>query len=734
MADRILKILHRWATGNKKRKQRLIRVYLFIGRYIPALRARGDRIIIESKHADEQPEPVSGADDGVSAYDVPVPCEAPLVSVIVPNYNHAPYLRERLDSIYGQTYRHIEVILLDDASTDNSREILNAYREQHPENTKTVFNEVNSGRVNLQWNKGLELAKGQYIWIAESDDWCEPDFLEKLVPELQRQSVMIAFASSVFYSENEETNDLVNHFNNTEFELTTSFRMTAYSAVRKGFALDPFFPVISNCIFRNIKMPLQDILEMCKGLNYCSYLVFLLFLIKGGSISYVSDAVGHYRVYTDRRNICVLSDNELYIEENNVAKYVARNYQVEECTFNNLNRRLKNICSAYQIGESNRYDQNLDIPGIMAETTKRTPNIMICNFAMQSGGGEVFPIHLAMALRKKGVAITFVDVRMDEYNSEVRAMLAPSIPLVELSTPISLDCVCESFGGEIIHSHHAVVDKLIAQYVKKNRIKHVITLHGMYETLDKRNLSDILPAIYERCSCFAYIADKNLQPFIDRGMYSKGRFIKVNNGLMFDIPEPISREKLNISDQAFVFCLVSRAIYAKGWLEAVAAVKLANEKQNTKEIHLILVGEGEVYEAIKNNTLPYVHVVGMQKNPKKYFATADMGLLPSYFEGESVPLVVIESLMCGKPVLATDIGLINEMIITPEGEKAGCLVPLHHGKLDVKELSEKMLEVVLDDEKYENMKKHTKTAVERFDIMNVANEYLAIYRKVNAEG
>ena len=74
MADRILKILHRWATGNKKRKQRLIRVYLFIGRYIPALRARGDRIIIESKHADEQPEPVSGADDGVSAYDVPVPC------------------------------------------------------------------------------------------------------------------------------------------------------------------------------------------------------------------------------------------------------------------------------------------------------------------------------------------------------------------------------------------------------------------------------------------------------------------------------------------------------------------------------------------------------------------------------------------------------------------------------------------------------------------------------------
>ena len=53
-----------------------------------------------------------------------MPKQNPLVSVIIPNYNHARYLRERIESVLGQTYQNIEVILLDDASTDSSKEII----------------------------------------------------------------------------------------------------------------------------------------------------------------------------------------------------------------------------------------------------------------------------------------------------------------------------------------------------------------------------------------------------------------------------------------------------------------------------------------------------------------------------------------------------------------------------------------------------------------------------------
>lgn len=104
----------------------------------------------------------------------------PKVSVIVPNYNHAPYLRQRIDSILAQTYQDFELILLDDCSTDNSREVLDGYRD-NPHVSHIVFNEENGGTPFKQWNKGIDLAKGEWIWIAESDDWAEPKFLETLM-------------------------------------------------------------------------------------------------------------------------------------------------------------------------------------------------------------------------------------------------------------------------------------------------------------------------------------------------------------------------------------------------------------------------------------------------------------------------------------------------------------------------------------------------------------------------
>src|SRR5882757_6677219 len=70
---------------------------------------------------------------------------APTVSVIVPNYNHARYLRKRIESVLGQTYQDFEVILLDDCSTDNSREVLVSHRD-NPK-VRIDFNENNSGSV-----------------------------------------------------------------------------------------------------------------------------------------------------------------------------------------------------------------------------------------------------------------------------------------------------------------------------------------------------------------------------------------------------------------------------------------------------------------------------------------------------------------------------------------------------------------------------------------------------------
>lgn len=108
----------------------------------------------------------------------------PAVSVIVPNYNHARFLRERIESILGQTVQDFELILLDDASTDESREILREYGSDS--RVHLEFNEENSGSTFKQWNKGVEMARGQYVWIAESDDYADPKFLQRLMALLDR--------------------------------------------------------------------------------------------------------------------------------------------------------------------------------------------------------------------------------------------------------------------------------------------------------------------------------------------------------------------------------------------------------------------------------------------------------------------------------------------------------------------------------------------------------------------
>lgn len=103
----------------------------------------------------------------------------PKVSVVIPNYNHARFLRKRIDSVLQQTFQDFELILLDDCSTDDSRSILSSYAGDT--RVRIEFNEANSGSAFKQWNKGVRLARGEYVWIAESDDYAAERLLERLV-------------------------------------------------------------------------------------------------------------------------------------------------------------------------------------------------------------------------------------------------------------------------------------------------------------------------------------------------------------------------------------------------------------------------------------------------------------------------------------------------------------------------------------------------------------------------
>ncbi|PXV64126.1 glycosyltransferase involved in cell wall biosynthesis [Dysgonomonas alginatilytica] len=123
-----------------------------------------------------------------------------MVSVIIPNYNHEKYLQHRIDSVLNQTYQDFELIILDDKSKDSSIEIIEKYRN-HPKVSHVVYNEVNSGTTFKQWKKGIELAQGEYIWIAESDDYADVTFLEKIISLIEKNNSVLCFSQSYVIDE-----------------------------------------------------------------------------------------------------------------------------------------------------------------------------------------------------------------------------------------------------------------------------------------------------------------------------------------------------------------------------------------------------------------------------------------------------------------------------------------------------------------------------------------------------
>ncbi len=122
-----------------------------------------------------------------------------MVSLIVASYNHAEYLVQRMESLIGQTYQDIEILVIEDCSPDNSLEVLRRY-ESHPK-VKLIVREKNGGWVAVS-NQGIGLSAGEFILFANCDDDCDPRMVERLVNAMQgNPTAGIAFCRSQLVDE-----------------------------------------------------------------------------------------------------------------------------------------------------------------------------------------------------------------------------------------------------------------------------------------------------------------------------------------------------------------------------------------------------------------------------------------------------------------------------------------------------------------------------------------------------
>jgi glycosyltransferase involved in cell wall biosynthesis len=218
----------------------------------------------------------------------------PTVSVIVPNYNHARYLRERVDSVLGQTYQDFEVIVLDDGSTDESRSIIREY-ENDPR-VRIEFNDTNSGSTFKQWNKGVRLACGKYVWIAESDDYADKHLLERLVPSLDAQpNTVLVYCRSWRISADGKTSGFADSPVPGQDRWMADFVVDGREECLKYLVQCNTIPNASAVLFR------RDVYELVGGadenLRLCSDWKLWSAMALAGRIAYVAQPLNYFRFH-----------------------------------------------------------------------------------------------------------------------------------------------------------------------------------------------------------------------------------------------------------------------------------------------------------------------------------------------------------------------------------------------------------------------------------------------------
>lgn len=224
---------------------------------------------------------------------------SPTVSIIVPNYNHSKYLNQRLDSILNQTYQDFEVILLDDVSSDNSVEILQTY-SKHPKVSHLIVNKQNSGNTFKQWQKGIALAKGTFVWIAESDDFCEPHFLETVINPLNSdETIALAYSQSHRVNNNGEVTGSwitqTHRFNDNQFE--ADFILDGNTFIEKYLIAKNVIPNASAMVFRKDKIVNDSFLNIEHNLRYCGDWLIYFKLLVNNKVAFVSEALNSFRYH-----------------------------------------------------------------------------------------------------------------------------------------------------------------------------------------------------------------------------------------------------------------------------------------------------------------------------------------------------------------------------------------------------------------------------------------------------
>ncbi len=218
------------------------------------------------------------------------------ISAIIPNYNHARYLDARLKSIFEQGLRPDEIIFLDDGSSDGSLEIARTWQARSKIPFAIAANAANSGSPVRQWAKGVERARGDLLWIAESDDSSCPRFLERMAAAFIDPDVVVSYCDSqVIGMDGEILSSSYQFYTDTlsETKWMGAYIETGQREIAEVLSIKNTIPNVSAVLFR--RDALNESLSVAEGLRYCGDWAIYAACLRKGKIAFCPRALNKHR-------------------------------------------------------------------------------------------------------------------------------------------------------------------------------------------------------------------------------------------------------------------------------------------------------------------------------------------------------------------------------------------------------------------------------------------------------
>lgn len=580
----------------------------------------------------------------------------PAVSVIVPFYNHELYVDERMRSILSQSIKDIEIILLDDFSTDQTVEKIKPYLKDS--RIRLLQNEQNSGSPFKQWAKGVAESQGDIIWIAEGDDSCDANFLSTLMPYFDDQMVKIASARTEIMDESGQANPQA---------LMHYLEMACPGKFQQSYILDGFTEVNQQlgamCTLVNAsgllirRSSFGENLYKAQQFKMCGDWLIYLECLLGGKIAYDVNTRNLFRRHTSSQVHNMEGTPVYFSERYAITEYVLQNYVVSKQIVEKAFEAIDHDWARFQVKNKGRvlsefYDKTTLQTITRYRTEKGHVAFYVHGMLFSKGGIERLVSQLANHLVEIGWRVT-IYCRIHT-NKVGQYPLYESIRLTPIFDEKRLDFSIESLKHALTDDRVDIFVPMLSEWLFEPIVDAAqctgVTIIAS-EHNDPWKIEELWWSKERRTACFekAHVIHLLLEKYAESlpdSLRDKIRII--NNGV------DIKRVNNIETQRRKVILSVGRLVGQKRFDRLIEAARLASNVIRENGYSIEIYGEGDLRSELTQKISDFclsdiVFLKGNTDRIDDVYSGADFYILTSEFEG--MPMTLIEAWSHGLPTI-----------------------------------------------------------------------------------